>query len=425
MTEDFLHFLWHFKRFPPQDLITTTGERIEIVAVGQHNRNAGPDFQNARLSIGGIDWAGNVEMHLKASDWRRHAHTQNTAYDSVILHVVWENDEPITRSDGTLIPTLEMQHLVQRPLLDSYRKLLQSTTHIACTQQFHEVNEITRVGMIHRAAAHRLERKATFVKTLYDQNHQDWEETAYQLLAYNFGFKINAEPMLRLAVGLPFKVLQKHRNNLFQLEALLLGQSGLEAEQSDEYSTALAKEYAFLAHKYGLTSQQLRPQEWKFLRLRPANFPTVRLAQLAALIQQQNSLFSLFVNTESREQFEKSLRLKPSDYWQKHYLLGKEATHKVPALGKSSVENIIINTVAPLLAAYAEAKDHRGFLERAVEWTESLPPEQNHIIEQWEALGLPPRNAYESQGGIELFNEFCMPKKCLDCSIGASILRRS
>ncbi|MCU0341144.1 MAG: DUF2851 family protein [Spirosomaceae bacterium] len=424
MTEDFLHFLWKFQRFELRSLTTTSGEKLEVIAFGQHNRDAGPDFQNARLVIGGMAWAGNVEMHLKASDWRRHAHTRDAVYDSVILHVVWENDEDILRADGTPIPTLEMRHLVSPPLLNHYRQLLQSTSQIACASQFQEVNDLTRVGMVHRTAAQRLERKAEFVKILHEQNKQDWEETAYQLLAHNFGFKINGEPMLRLSVRLPFKVLQKHRNNLFQLEALLLGQSGLQAETDDEYTTALQKEYTFLAHKYGLQGGQLKPQEWKFLRLRPANFPTVRLAQLAALIQQQDSLFSLFINVENREQIEKALRVKTSDYWQKHYLLGKETEQKVPALGKSSVENIIINTVAPLLATYAEAKDNQDFLDKAVALEEALPAEQNHITAHWKDLQLTPRTAYESQGVIELYNEFCKPKKCLECSIGATLLRK-
>jgi adenosyl cobinamide kinase/adenosyl cobinamide phosphate guanylyltransferase len=260
---------------------------------------------------------------------------------------------------------------------------------------------------------------------MLERNHQDWEETAYQLLAQNFGFKINAEPMLRLAQGLPLKILQKHRDNLTQMEALLLGQSGMlpAIENADKYVDILRREYDFLSAKYSLKSQQLRAHEWKFLRLRPANFPTVRLAQLATLVQRQPSLFSLFIHAETLKMLQNALRVEQSGYWQKHYQFQKEATGKVPALGKTSVENIIVNTVVPLLVAYSEAKDSRLFLDKALELLEQLPAEQNHITEMWEGLELKTKTAFDSQGVIELYNNFCSEKRCLNCGIGTALLK--
>jgi hypothetical protein len=425
MSEDFLYFLWQFQYFDKTNLQTTVGEALQILAVGQRNTNAGPDFLNGRVLIEGIEWVGNVEMHLRSSDWHRHTHTYDRAYDSVVLHVVWENDETIQRPDGTSVPTLELKSVTSRPLLYQYHTLVESKEVIPCASQFVSIAEIQKRVMLDRVLMQRLQRKAEIVHEMLIQNHQDWEETAYQLLAQNFGFKINAEPMLRLAQGLPLKVLQKHRDNLSQIEALLLGQSGFmpEVESTEEYMNALRREYGFLSKKYGIHSQQLQPHEWRFLRLRPANFPTVRLAQLAALIQHQPSLFSLFIHTENVKTLEQTLRIKQSAYWQKHYQFQKEATGKVPALGKASVENIIVNTVVPLLVAYSEAKDYRAFLDKAIELLEQLPAEQNHITDMWEGLKLKSITAFDSQAVIELYNNFCSVKSCLNCSIGTTLLK--
>jgi hypothetical protein len=425
MSEDFLYFLWQFQYFDKTNLQTIAGESLQTLAVGQRNTNAGPDFLNGRVLIDGIEWVGTIEMHLRSSDWHRHTHSHDRAYDSVILHVVWENDAIIQRPDGTSVPTLELKPLTSRQLLYKYQALTESKEVIPCASQFVASAEIQKLSMLDRALMQRLERKAAAVHEMLERNHQDWEETAYQLLAQNFGFKINAEPMLRLAQGLPLKVLQKHRDNLTQMEALLLGQSGMlpAIENADKYVDILRREYDFLSAKYSLKSQQLRAHEWKFLRLRPANFPTVRLAQLATLVQRQPSLFSLFIHTETLKTLQDALRVEQSGYWQKHYQFQKEAVGKVPTLGKTSVENIIVNTVVPLLAAYSEAKDSRLFLDKALELLEQLPAEQNHITEMWEGLALKTKTAFDSQGVIELYNNFCSEKRCLNCGIGTGLLK--
>ena len=413
MNEDVISFLWKSQHFERQNLQTDAGEALQIMAVGQQNTNAGPDFTNARILIDGLEWAGNVEIHTRASDWQRHAHTRDHAYDSVVLHVVWENDTPVFRTDGTTLPTLTLKSRVLPHFLPKYYALLENTDVIPCAGQFGQVPDLPKLTMLDRALMQRLERKAVFVQQLYQRNQDDWEETAYQLLAHNFGFKINAEPFLRLAQGLPFKILQKHRDNLTQIEALLLGQAGWlqNQESNDEYLVLLRREYDFLAAKYGLKPRQLNPHEWKMLRLRPANFPTVRLAQLAALVQQQSSLFSLFINVENTSQLALAFQAKQSSYWQTHYQIGKAANGKVAALGRTSVENILVNTVVPLLVAYSQAKDNRNLLDKALQLLENLPAEQNHITEKWNNLGLKVKSSFDSQAVIELYNGFCIPKK--------------
>ncbi len=426
MTEDFLYFLWQFQQFDKTDLKTTTNEAIQVLAIGRQNHDAGPDFSQARLLVGGVEWAGNVEMHIKASDWHLHQHTHNRAYDSVILHVVWQNDQPIARPDGSILPTLELKPLTDSVLFAQFENLIESPKTIVCQSQFDNVPAIHKLSMLDRALMQRLERKAEIVHELLARNNNDWEETAYQLLANNFGFKINAEPMLRLAQNLPLKILQKHRNNSTQIEAALFGQSGLleQVETDDEYTNILRREYAFLDSKYGLKTNQLAAHEWKYMRLRPANFPTVRLAQLAALVQHHPSLFSLFVNIQSPKLLIKSLKIKQSIYWQGHYQFGKAAAGQVPMLGRSSIENIVINTVVPLLVAYSQHRDNRDMLDKALDLLENLPAEHNNITDQWQSLGLQVKTAADSQATIELYNNFCTHKRCLNCGIGTAIVRQ-
>ena len=424
MTEDFLYFLWQYQYFDKNNLKTTAGESLQVVSVGQRNTNAGPDFSNARLLIGGLEWVGNVEMHLKASDWHAHTHTQDRAYDSVLLHVVWEADTDINRPDGSALPALELKPITDFNLLKNYEQLIDNQSVVLCKSQFENVSVIQKISMLDRSLMQRLERKAEFVHGLLKQNQNDWEETAYQVLAHNFGFKINAEPMLRLAQNVKLKILQKHRDNQTQIEAALFGQAGLlNTEENDDYIEILRREIDFLTVKYDLQNGRMNAHEWKFLRLRPANFPTVRIAQLASLIQQKGSFFSWFIDIKNVSDFIKSFQIKQSDYWQKHYILGKLTDGKVPNLGKSSIENVVINTVVPLLVAYSQHRDNRDYLDKAIELLEQIPAEHNNITDQWEELGLEIKTAFDSQATIELYNNFCVHKKCLSCNIGTALVR--
>lgn len=430
MSEVFLYFLWQYQYFHKSKLTTTDGDQVQVLHPGFRNYDAGPDFVDARLLINDVEWAGTVEMHLRTSDWLAHQHQLDRAYDNVILHVVWQDDRPapgrrVDRANGTPLPTLELAPLTEAILIERYAQLSDSPHTIPCAGQFRSVQPLRITAMLDKAMLQRLERKAAAVQTIFDQTDSDWEETAYRLLAANMGFKINAEPMAQLSRTVPLKAVLKHRDVLVQAEAMLFGAAGLltEVEEADDYTAVLRREYQFLAAKYNLLERQLPAHVWKWGRLRPANFPTLRVAQLARLLTQHASLFSLFVGNDNSELLLRSLQVTPSAYWQSHYRFGKTTEKAVPTLGPQSAENIVINTVVPLLAAYAHQRGRPAFLDRAISLLEQLPAEQNRLTENWDDLGLNVRTAFDSQAAIELYNEFCQPKKCLSCQIGAGLLK--
>lgn len=422
MSESFLHYLWQLQYFEKKDLLTTEGEPLAVLKTGTLNSNAGPDFFNAKIKIGEIDWVGTVEIHVKSSDWFVHRHEKDAAYNNVILHVVWENDKQVHQNHAP-IPTLELKSRVDSSLLNEYRKLINSPTLIACEKTFSKVDDLIKLSMLDKALMQRLETKANAVSELLKFNNNDWNETTYQLLSKNFGFKVNADPFFQLSKALPYKIIQK-QNSLLQVEALLFGQAGmLETKTKDEYITALFREYHLLSQKYSLGDFRLNPGQWRFLRLRPANFPTIRLAQLAALLFYSKNIFSQIISIESNTSVQKIFTQQQSEYWKTHYRFGKKAKASVSELGEASIQNIVINTVAPLLVAYGKHKDEQAYIDRAVELLQQLPAEQNKITSQWNELGLKVKNAFDSQGLIELHNNFCQKRQCLNCSIGISILK--
>jgi hypothetical protein len=432
VTEAFLYFLWQFQYYDHTNLLTTEGELVQILHPGFRNANAGPDFLNARLLINDVEWVGSVEAHTKASDWLAHRHQHDPAYNNVILHIVWTDDRlpdtkyrRPTRTDGSTMPTLELQARTGSDLLSRYNALTESPDTIPCAGQFRAVQPLRITAMLDKAMLQRLERKAADVKAIYEAT-QDWEETAYRLLAINLGFKINADPMAQLSRAVPQRALMKHRDSVRQIEAMLFGTSGLldavDETETDAYVDDLRREYRFLAAKYGLLEKQVSAHVWKWGRLRPANFPTLRLAQFARLMSNHGSLFSLFVGMNDAPSLLKKLQVQPTDYWQTHYRFGKTTEKAAPTLGAASATNILINTVAPLLAAYAHHRDRSEYIDRAIALLEQLPPEKNTITGGWEELGLSIRSAFDSQASIELYNSFCTPKKCLSCQIGASLV---
>lgn len=430
MPESFLYFLWQYQYFFKSRLITTDGEPIQVLHPGFRNHDAGPDFFNARLLINEVEWVGTVEMHSRTSDWLVHQHQHDRAYDNVILHVVWQDDQVSTgrrvdRANGTPLPTLELYPLIDPALLNRYKMLANSPDTIPCAGQLRSVQPLRITAMLDKAMLQRLERKAAAVKTVFDQTNGDWEETAYRLLAVAMGFKTNAEPMDQLSRAVPLKALLKHRDVLLQAEAMLFGTSGLmpAAAGSDEYITSLQREYRFLAVKYNLTEKQVKAHVWKWGRLRPANFPTLRLAQLARLITHHPSLFSLFVGNDDVEILLKALQVTPSTYWQSHYRFDQPTDSGAPTLGIQAASTLVINTIVPLLAAYADHRGRPAFLDRAISLLEQLPAEKNHLTGGWNAIGLGLKTAFDSQAAIELHNEFCAVKKCLSCQIGAGLLK--
>lgn len=423
--EAFLHYLWQFQQFSGADLRAESGEAVQVLHPGWLNSHAGADFQEARLLLDDVEWVGTVEIHRRSSDWFQHNHQADGAYENVVLHVVWQHDAPVTRRDGTHIPTLALAPRTDLALLARYQALLDAREPIPCAAQFERVGELPKLSMLDRALMQRLQTKAEAVVGLFLKTGNDWEETAWRVVARAFGFKLNAEPMERLAGALPPKILQKHRGNPLQLEALLFGTAGLLSDpaEADEHAARLGQEFGFLEKKYGLADRRLSTHEWKFLRLRPAGFPTVRLAQLAALVNRHPHFFALLTQTDSAQALRAALDAPQSDYWQRHYVWGKPAAHSVPGLGEEALNSLIINAAVPLLAAYARERGQSDFLEKAIRLLEELPAEKNSVIAEWRALGLRVKTAFDSQGALEWHARFCTPRQCFRCNVGAALLK--
>jgi hypothetical protein len=424
MQERLLHFIWQFQYFNKQGLGTIGLEQVNIVHPGYANRNAGPDFLNAKIEIDGILWSGNVEIHVNSSDWEAHNHHLDEAYNNVMFHVVWENDKNIFRKDGTSIPTLELKHKTRPSLLKKYNDLINNPDKTPCGNSFREVKEISVMSMIDRAFMQRVEHKTEWIHQILDDKKGDWEEIAYQALAKNMGFKINSEAFLLLAKSLPYKILGKHNDQPLQIEALLFGQAGfLDELFDDHYYKVLQKEYEFLSHKYSLRDKKLSRFQWKFMRMRPANFPTIRLAQLAALLMKNNNLFGLMRDFANKKHLETALMAVQSGYWQEHYDFGKTAKRINHGITKEGAANIMINTAAPLLIAYGKATDNQHFVDKAIDLLSEIPAENNHIMTMWKDMGVNIKNAFDSQGLLELFNDFCSKKRCIHCNIGMQLLQ--
>lgn len=429
LKESFFHYVWQFQYFDTTDLRTDEGEAVQVFATGLGNTHSGPDFRDARVQIGDMVWVGCVEIHIYGSGWADHRHEQDPAYENVILHVVWENDRPARRADGSRIPTIVLRDRIQEDLLFRYRRFMNSPEHVPCSSSLERVPTVVRLSMLDRAFAGRLEAKAQGVASMQHRNTDNWEETCYQLLARSFGFKINSEPFQQLALCLPYRVLLKHADRPVQLEALLLGQAGFleprRGEVLDEYTGQLRKEYTLLSRKYSLGPGQLGRAQWKFLRLRPANFPTVRLAQFAGLLAQRKNIFSSILGAASVAALRALFRVEQSAYWQQHYHPGRRSREDVSTLGDASIDAILINAVVPLLVAYGKSHDEPLFVDRAIAILEEIPAETNSVTRRWASLGWPAETALDSQGFLELYNNFCLKRRCLDCSIGASLLKPS
>lgn len=423
MQEDLLHFAWRLKRFDLSDLHTTDGQAIEILHFGEANRHAGPDFLNARIRIGTTLWAGNVEMHLNASDWMQHRHGEDRSYDNVILHVVLRDDCTIFRPGGEKIPCLEMKKRIPNKVSRIYKSLLDNEYWIPCQHQFFRVAQSVKELWLDRLLVERLEAKTSQIAIYLQQTNNDWEVSFYYLLARNFGLRVNAEPFEQLARSLPLTLLQKYKDSLFQLEALLFGQAGLlDREFEEEYPQKLQAEFRFLKHKHRL-SPITSGHQWKFLRMRPANFPTVRIAQFAMLIHRSAHLFSKMLAARNVSEIVNMFSLKISNYWQDHYNFDKISKSRTKSLGKTAIELLIINTIAPVLFIYGKRRKEERFQERALQLLEELPPEKNHVIDQWKALGVKVESAFASQALLELKNNYCDEKACLQCAVGSALLK--
>jgi hypothetical protein len=425
MKEEFLHYLWRLRRFNQKDLKTVEGLPIEILSVGTHNHDSGPDFLDARIKIGDTLWAGNVEIHINATDWNAHAHQKDPAYENVILHVVYEEDQPVYYKNRERIPCFELRKRIDSRVFKMYEKLQHNEYWIPCQHQFHNAPEITKKLWMDRLLVERLEQRCEKISVLLKANKHNWEETFYQCLASGFGLKVNTEPFEQLGRALPLLTLLKHKSQLFQIEALLFGQAGFLAfDFKEEYPNKLKKEFAFLQEKYEL--KPMAAFSWKFLRMRPANFPSIRIAQFAMLIFQSTHLFSKILAASDIAEIENALAVKVSPYWESHYVFDKEAKQKrKKSLGKRTIHLLIINIIAPIIFLYGKEKANDKYKDKAFQLLESLKPETNKIINKWGELGLKPDSAYQTQALLQLKNKHCDAQKCLSCPIGNAILNKS
>lgn len=423
MQEKFLYFIWKNQFFEKRNLTTTSGDPLNILRTGFQNYLSGPDFSDARIKIADLLWNGHVEIHVQASDWNTHKHFKDEAYNNVILHVVWKFDKPILREDTTKPPTLELKDIVDPRLIENYEQLLESPTDILCRNQFSEIEDLVKLNMIERALVDRLEMKSDKILELLETNNNDWEETAYQLLVSGFGFKANGEAFQQLARVTPLKILLKHVNDPLQIQAMLFGQAGfLSGKPKDEFQSILKKEYDFLRRKYSLQENVLKESVWKMGRLRPANFPTVRISQLASALVSIKNVHSTFIELDSIQSLRNLFRPNPDPYWNGHFLFGVSAGRKSSRLGRDSADRLIVNIVAPLLTAYSRHVDDPYYMNKAINLLQQLPGEANSITNKWKELGLQFSSSADSQGMIQLYNEFCLKRNCLSCNIGTTIL---
>lgn len=420
MSEKLLHFIWQHKLFFQNKLITTDGQEIEVLDVGKLNSDAGPDFFNAKVKIGETTWAGNIEIHINASDWEKHKHHTNKAYDSVILHLVAFSDKSVQRTNGENIP----QAVLKFPehITENYLNIKENKSLIPCANKLKDIDPFILSSWLHACLTERLSQKADKIFSHLNENNNNWEEAFYITLARNFGFGTNSDAFERLAKSIPLPYLGKHKNKLLQIEALLFGQSGLMDEISvkDDYLLSLEKEYRFLKAKFDLSP--LDKSVWKLLRLRPSNFPHIRIAQFAGLIHQSSKLFSKIIEQTNLDSLNKLFQCEPSGYWETHYLLGEESPKKSKKMGKKGVEIIIINTVVPFLFCYGKSKSNFELQEKAISLLEEISSENNSIIKQWEELGIKSNSAYDSQALIQLKTNYCDNKNCLRCRIGHKVL---
>lgn len=423
MEEAFLHFVWRYQHLNARELFAHNGQSVTVFQPGYKNTHAGPDFSDAKIKIGDIVWNGHVEIHVFASDWERHGHQKDAAYENVILHVVWKNDAEVHRMDGSPIPVLELQHLVDQQLIEKYRQLTTTGDEILCRKFMPQVPDITRMSMLDKVIAERLKVRAHRIFRQVALTGNDWEEIAWRMLCANFGFQTNKEAAQTLGKSMPLRILKKERGNLQVLEALLFGQAGfLDGEAADDYQSELKHAYAFRQKKYEL-HRRLDRHQWKFLRLRPANFPTVRIAQLAALVHVHSNIFSLMVDFSSPSALKKSLSVTQSAYWHQHYDFAKTPKSPMGLLGVSSAENIIINTVAPLLFAYGRHRDDETLKDKAIQLLGDIRAEKNAIITRWKSAGVEIGSAFDTQALLELYKSYCLKKRCLECAMGIKIIK--
>ncbi|CAN5387315.1 DUF2851 family protein [soil metagenome] len=425
MQENFLYYLWQKRLFQNEDLRTAEGEIIEILHPGYRNDDSGPDFFNARIRIGNVMWAGNVEIHVRSSDWKKHKHDDDDAFNTVVLHVVHENDCMIYRKDGTIMPVLKLKGLYDTHIFNHYTDLIQGvSTWVPCENQITDVPPIHQQQWFSRMLAERLEERSREIALLLKQTNNNWEESFYRHLAKSFGFRVNNLPFEMLASSLPHSAVSKHRDNLMQMEALFFGQAGfLEGKMKDLYTKSLQKEFSHLRLKFNL--RPMMTHLWKFGRLRPSNFPTIRIAQFAMLYHLHERLFDKMVNAADFGDLNRILDLSPGKYWDTHYSFNSKSENLPKKPGKGSVESLMINTIAPFIFYYGIYHQLPEHCAKALRWLELCSPEDNHISRGWKKAGIAIHDAGNSQAVLHLKKVYCDYKKCVNCGIGQYLLQHT
>lgn len=420
--ERLLHYVWKYRLYESIPLTTTQGLSLSVIDPGTQNSDAGPDFFNAKVKIGGTVWAGSVEIHDKASDWLLHHHDSDKAYDSVILHIAGLDDACICRTNGEPIPLLILP--VPEAVRANIDWLLAREVPIPCQDRIREIDSMHITAWMDALLSERLERKTEDIYRLLDQYQEDWNEVFYISLTRSFGVGVNSDAFEWLARSLPLRYIRKQRGSSSQIEAMLFGQAGMLSEENTcYYYRLLQREYAFLRHKFNLSP--LDDSLFKSLRIRPSNFPHVKLAQLAAIWERYDTLFSMILSARTPGEIKSYFRIPPSDYWKNHYHFRYASPEKEKGIGENTLNVLLINTVVPLLFAYGGRNKLPEYSTRAIRLLESIPPERNHIVTAFTRAGIPVRNAGDTQSLIQLKRAYCEQRKCLYCRIGFRLLKRS
>ncbi len=421
--EDVLHFIWMRGLWDVRGARTTDGQTLELIDAGRHNEHAGPDFFNAKLRIGEQVWAGTVEIHLRASDWLRHGHSADPLYDSVVLHVVWEEDAPIYRRGGERIPCLELKDRVDARMLERYGQLMRSTAWVPCAALVGQVPSLQLRAWTDRMVVERLEEKSQHIAEVWERLDKDLEQALYVILLRNFGFGVNNDAFEELAMRLPYRIVQRHRTERLDVEAMFFGVAGFLAEidEQDSYMRDLHFRFAHWRKKYALVP--LSRQRWRFFRLRPHNFPTMRIAQFVDFITRHAHLVASVVEAGDYRAYKRLFDLRVSPYWREHYRFGSKSRRShMGRLSPRSLHLLLINTVVPFLFFYAEVHARDDLRDRAMEILEALPPEDNTIIRGWRRCGLEPKSALDTQAWLYLRRAYCEAHRCAHCRIGQYLI---
>lgn len=419
--EQLLHYVWKHKIFPLGELKTTTGQQVEIIDTGLANTNAGPDFFNAKIKLDGVLWVGNIEIHQQSSDWFRHGHDRDISYDSVILHIATEVDAEVSRTNGEAIP--QMQLSCPESVRSNYKELVETDNYPPCYRIIPVLSPFMLHSWMSALQLERFEQKAALVSDRLERCRHNWEDAFFVTLARNFGFGLNGDAFEVWAQQIPLRAVDKHRNDLFQIEAIFFGQAGLlEDTEGDDYYCRLKREYTYLQHKFELVPMQA--SQWRFLRLRPTNFPHIRIAQLACLYHRAYGLLSRIMETETLQGVRDILKGGTSEYWLTHYTFGDSSPSRPKTLSNSSLDLLIINTIVTFLYTYGVHKGNELLCTRASSFLEEIKAENNYITRMWDQCGMKAANAADSQALIQLKKEYCDKKKCLYCRMGYEYLKR-